>query len=526
MVPRFVSLAAVLGMLLLTACQPAPLRPQEGSGVGSPASSAPLPPAAVTNGPTRVVVGVTETIDSQNPYGDSNSLLYGVWCEVLGCLVSYDFSKGEYVPALAESWRVEDATTWIFRLHKDVTWQDGTRFTAADVVHSFDRINNDPASRQRRTFSLVSQIDTIDEYTVAIKTTVPAAALLDYFADRLIITSHAQFERFGEEVWREKPLGTGPYVFKEMVPNQHLVIGKNPSWWGGRVDGPDEVVYRVMREPEVRVTALLSGEIQIAEFIPPHMAARVTGSSRVKPVTYDSLEPMFLAMSPKTPPWDNKLVRQAVAYAIDRDAIIQGVLLGQAQRLDGPIGPGQYAYDPALQPRYTYNPQQSKELLSQAGYPNGLDVELFTPVGRYTQDKPLAEAMAAMLTAVGIRTRLMTPEWSTLWSNVQDGKVPFYYMGRGGLLDPGPALSQYFETGMSPRIGYSSPALDALFARERSAFDPAERKKLLSEVMSMIVEEAPAHFLWRHKMLWGTAENVQYVPRPDDHIYAREIRVQ
>src|SRR5207253_5185275 len=133
--------------------------------------------------------------------------------------------------------------------------------------------------------------------------------------------------------------------FKELVPNQHLVIGKNPSWWGGRVDGPDEVVYRVMREPEVRVTALLNGEIQIAEFIPPHLAVRVSGGPRVKLVTYDSLEPMFLAMSPKTPPWDNKLVRQAVAYAIDRDAIIQGVLLGQAQRLDGPIGPGQYAYD-------------------------------------------------------------------------------------------------------------------------------------------------------------------------------------
>src|SRR5436305_8133801 len=103
MVPRCVSLAAVLGLILLTACQPAPLRPPEGSGVGSSASSAPPAPAAVTNGPTRVVVGVTETIESQNPYGDSNSLLYGVWCEVLGCLVSYDFGKGEYVPALAES---------------------------------------------------------------------------------------------------------------------------------------------------------------------------------------------------------------------------------------------------------------------------------------------------------------------------------------------------------------------------------------------------------------------------------------
>src|SRR5262249_60980563 len=141
-----------------------------------------------------------------------------------------------------------------------------------------------------------------------------------------------------------------------------------------------------------------------------------------------------------------------------------------------------------LQPRYPYDREKAKQYVARAGFPNGLDVELYTPVGRYTQDKQVSEAMAQMLTAVGIRTTLMTPEWATLWANVQDGKVPFYYMGRGGLLDPGPALSQYFETGASPRIGYSNPALDALFARERSAFDPAERKKLLSEVMSMIVD--------------------------------------
>src|SRR5689334_18819662 len=120
MVPRYLSLAVVLGLLLLTACQPAPLRPRDDTDLGRAASSAPPASAAVTNGPTRVVVGVTETIESQNPYGDSNSLLYGVWCEVLGCLVSYDFAKGEYAPALAESWRVEDATTWIFHLRKDV----------------------------------------------------------------------------------------------------------------------------------------------------------------------------------------------------------------------------------------------------------------------------------------------------------------------------------------------------------------------------------------------------------------------
>ena len=130
-----------------------------------------------------------------------------------------------------------------------------------------------------------------------------------------------------------------------------------------------------------------------------------------------------------------------------------------------------------------------------------------------------------MLTAVGIRTKLLTPEWATLWANVQVGKVPFYYMGRGGVVDPSAALSQYFETGASPRIGYSNPKLDELLAAERQAFNPEKRKKLLSQAMSLITEEAPAHFLWRHQLLFGMAKNIDYRPLPSERIYAWNMKV-
>jgi peptide/nickel transport system substrate-binding protein len=108
---------------------------------------------------------------------------------------------------------------------------------------------------------------------------------------------------------------------------------------------------------------------------------------------------------------------------------------------------------------------------------------------------------------------------------VQVGKVPFYYMGRGGVVDPSAALSQYFETGGSPRIGYSNPKLDELLAAERQAFNPEQRKKLLSQAMSLITEEAPAHFLWRHQLLFGMAKNVDYRPLPSERIYAWNMKV-
>ena len=440
---------------------------------------------------TRISIGVTETMETFNPYGDSVSLMYSVWCQVLGCLGTYDFDKGQHVGLLVERWEIKDPNNWIFHLRKNNRFHDGSPVTAEDVVHSLHRTRNDPLSKQRQNISAVASESVIDKYTVRITTKEPTAPLLDYLFDRVIITSKAVYDKYGPDVAdRQYPVGAGPYKFRELIPGQRLVIGKDPThpMMKQYPLAPDEIVFRIMREPEQRITALLNNEIQIAQFVPPHLRERVEKSPNHKIVKFHSAEIMFLAMMPKFKPWDNKLLRQAVAYAIDRDTIMRTILRGEASRLDGPIGDGQYGYDPNLQPKYTYNPEKAKELVKQAGFPNGVDVELSTPVGRYTLDKQLTEAMVPMLTAVGIRTKLVTPEWATLWANVQVGKVPFYYMGRGGVVDPSAALSQYFETGASPRIGYSNPKLDELLAAERQAFNPEKRKKLLSQAMSIITD--------------------------------------
>ena len=253
----------------------------------------------------------------------------------------------------------------------------------------------------------------------------PAAPLLGFVCDRLIITSKAAFDKYGRDsADKEHLMGGGPYRLKELIPGQRLVIAKRPDHPEAKKNpqGPGEIVYRVMRETEQRVTALLNDEIQIAQFIPPHLRQRVEKSSNLRITAVDSVEIMFLAMQPK-PPFDKKEVRQAVCHAINRDQIISTVLEGFASRLDGPIGPGQYGYDPQSQTK-TNDPETSKKLLTQAGYPNGVDVELQTPVGRYTLDKQLTEAMIPMLNAGGFRAKLLTPEWPTLWANVQKGTMP------------------------------------------------------------------------------------------------------
>jgi peptide/nickel transport system substrate-binding protein len=159
---------------------------------------------------TRVSIGVTETMETYNPYGDSVALLYGIWCQVMGCLGTYDFDKGDYVGMLAERWEVKDPNTWIFYLRKDIRWHDGSPFTADDVVHSFNRARNDPQSKQTQNIAPIASAAAVDKYTVRFTTKQPTAPLLEYLFDRLIITNKAVYEKYGAEADRKYPIGAGP----------------------------------------------------------------------------------------------------------------------------------------------------------------------------------------------------------------------------------------------------------------------------------------------------------------------------
>ncbi|MGZ8434597.1 MAG: ABC transporter substrate-binding protein [Candidatus Binatia bacterium] len=494
------------------------------------ATAAILGNSSFADSQTRITVGVTETIETHNPYGDSVSLLYGIWSEITGPFCTYNYAKGDFEGRLAEKWKVENPTTWIFSLNKNYKFNDGSPVSADDVVHSIvNRVIKDPQSKQKASVApSVVNAEAIDKLTVKITTDKPTAPLLSFFCDRLIITSKAMFDKYGRDVAdKDHMIGAGPYRLKELIPGQRMVLAKNPNHPEVKRNprAPDEVVYRIMREPEQRVTALLNDEIQIGQFVPPHMRQRVETNKSLRITAVDSVEIMFLAMQPK-PPFDKKEVRQAVCQAINRDQIVATLLESFASRLDGPIGPGQYGYDPTLKPKLNYDPEKAKKLLAQAGFPNGIDAELQTPVGRYTLDKQLTEAMIPMLNAVGIRAKLATPEWATLWANVQKGTVPFYYMGRGSVQDPSAALHQYFHTGETPRIGYSNPKVDELLDKEQQEFDAKKRRQYLSQAMSLITEDAPACFMWRHKLLWGLHSRVDYKPLPDSRVYAIDMAVK
>lgn len=475
---------------------------------------------------TRVVVGTTAYF-TPNPYAESTASGYTNGCQSYGCLGYYDFKKGELVPMLAESWESVDPVTWVFKLRKDVKWQNGDPVTAADVIHSHWRRMNDPETKQVANGKDIKSIEAIDDHTIKVTTNEPLATFLFLFFDRLTITNKKIYDQYGPDVAdREHPVGFGPYQIAALSTGQRLVMEKVPDSVFAVPGSPDELIFQVMKEPEQRITALLNGEIQIALYVPPHMVDRINASPNAKVALGNGVEINLLPMNPTIKPWDNKLLRQAVAYAIDKDTIVDVVLGGLADKLDGPVGPGQYAYDPDLQPKYNFDPEKAKQLVKDAGFPDGVDVDFYTTTNRYTNDKSTSEAIVQMLRDVGINATLQTPEWAKLSEDVEAGKVPFYYYGRGSVIDPSPMLSQYFETGITKRVMYSNPKLDALLQKERTIFDPEARKSALNDAMSLVNEEVPAVFLWRMKLISGISKNIDFVPEGSAGVRGNDIVVK
>jgi peptide/nickel transport system substrate-binding protein len=486
-----------------------------------------LPGFAAAGG--TVTVGVVNDFAGWNPYADSTAQMYMIWCQTYGCLGTFNTNTGEYEPLLAQSWETDknDPRIWYFHLRHGLKRQhDGKELTADDVVHSIDRAKHDPHTAQANNVQPVASAEAVDKYTVKVTTTEPTAPLLDYLFDRLIITGKDLFDKYGAAADRKAPYGWGPYRVSDIAIGQRMVLEKNTDWPGLKPENPDHTVFVRIQEDEARVTALLNGEVQIATAIPPHLAQRIDAASGIKAVGVPSVEVMFLAMNPHFPPWNNEQLRQAVAYAIDRGAIVKSVFQGRAEVLNGPIGPGQYAFSPDIKPKYSYDPEKAKELVKQAGFPNGVDVNLYASAGRYVNDRQSSEAVAAMLTKVGIRTQLHILDYSIEWPNVRKGGVPFYYQGRGSVVDPSPMLEQYFETGGSPRIGFSDPKLDQILRAERREFDPARRKALLLQAFDRIQEDVPAVFLWRIDALYGISNKVKFKPHSDERIFGTDIAVQ
>lgn len=471
----------------------------------------------------RVTVLNSNMADSMNPYNHSSNPTYGLWQHITEPLVEVDFSQGKHYGVLAESWEFE-GKRWVFHLRKGIRFHNGAPFTAKDVIFSVNRIKTDKQSLQASNFREVTEMQAPDDYTVIFVSNKPNAVFLDRVINRFML-SRVAYDKYGDKM-DEHMAGTGPYKFVSFVRDGNFVMRRNDEYWGKKPE-INEVVYRKVNEEAARVAGLEAGQADVINNVPVHEIPRLDRHPRVRIEKVEGLRTYFLALNPAHKPFDNKLVRQAVNYSVNAEAIVKNIFDGNGYVLNGPIGPNVIGYSPEIK-RYPYEPKKAKELLAKAGYSGGLEVKLYYGAGRYPKDTETLQVVAEQMRAGGFRVELVPQEWVVFWGNtgVNGGKLPFYYIGRGGVIDADTLYDQYFRTGVTKRVLYSNPNFDKLIEQEQVTGDHNKRVAFLQEGGKILMEDVPLVPLFNLADVYGVARNVIWKARPDEKILANEMTIK
>jgi len=423
-------------------------------------------------------------------------------------LVTTPDDSTEVIPGLAESWQVSpDGLAWTFKLRRGVKFHDGTPLDAAAVKFTFDRII-DPAHPHAKSgkwsfvvgyLSSVQSVDVVDPATVRLNLKYPNGALLANLAiPNCAIVSPTAFAKAPAE-FSFQPVGSGRYRFESWDRGSRLVLRRNDDYWG--VKGkPRLLVYRGIAEANARVTELLTGGVDLILPIPPDFVARLETTPQVTVHKKTGLTIWYVGMNVEKKPFTDKRVRQALNYAVNKEAIVRDILKGTGIPATGPLLAGTWAYEPNVR-KYPYDPAMAKRLLGEAGYPNGFEVEFWVPESGSGMQAPveMSTVIQANLAAVGVKAILRTFEWGSYLGKLRTDAPPMFALS--WFLkseDPDLSLHPNFFSKSAPlpnRATYANPEVDQLLIQARQAADRNRRADLYRRIQRIVVEDAPWIFV-------------------------------
>lgn len=500
--------AAVATLAVLAGC---------GGGAGGSAPSTGGSQPAPAPKKDSVVVTLPVDINTLDPEFVSQTQEWGILKHIDESLVFRD-AKGQIQPWLAESWKQVDPLTWEFKLKQNVKFSDGEPFNADAVKYNLER-TRDQSIKPRAQFPgavNLDKVEVVDPYTVRIITKTPAPTMLTELFN-LGIGSPKWFKEGQLGDIAKKPVGTGPYMLKEWVKDDHLTLVANPNYYGK----PPEIktiTFRPIPELSTRISELQAGTIDLATDLSPDQIATVKGDANLSTLSLETGRRVFVGFNVTKKPFDDVRVRQAINYAINVDGISQALFGGGVKRMSSLVAPPNN--DPSLQP-YPYDPNKAKQLLADAGYANGFEAVLEHPTGRYIKDTEVVQAVAADLAKVGIKVKLVPMEWSA-YSN----KVMTQKNGDGmfllGLSSAFTALTDIQN--LSPSYPFNpthwgTDQYNQLYDQLIKAPDDATRKAKSFELERYIVDQAPWAFLYRQPNYYAFKKGLQWEPRPDDYVY-------
>jgi len=425
-------------------------------------------------------------------------------------LIYRDQKTGDYKPQLATSWKWESPTALLLTLRQGVTFHNGDKFSADDVVFTFNVVTAaDAKIATRQNTDWIKNAEKVGDYQVRINLKTPFPAALEYLAGPTPIYPAAYFKKVGIEGYSKAPIGTGPYKITAVVPGQGVTMVKNPTYYKDSPLGQPRigtVKFSVVRDPEARAAQLMTGAVDWIWRVPADQAESLKASPNMSVLSGETMRVGFVSINnngttPESLPFKDVRVRQAVNHAINRKGLADSLVRGGSQAVYAPCFRTQFGCDTA----------KVKALLAEAGYANGFDTDLWA-----YRERDYAEAIIGDLRKVGIRARLHFVQYPALRTELRSGRAPLSFQAWGsyGVNDASAFAGNFFKGG--PDDTAKDPQVIALLQTADATVDKAERKTKYAQALQRISAQAMWAPLFSYSTNYAFTSELKFDAQPDE----------
>jgi peptide/nickel transport system substrate-binding protein len=429
-------------------------------------------------------------------------------------------AEGEVVPSLATSVEQVDDSTWEVKLRDDVTFHNGDTFDAEDAAASINRIIDPDYETQRGSYTeLITGAEVVDPTTIHITTDGIDAVLPTQLVNIPMVPANADEIDIGQ-----KPVGTGPYEFVSWNKGRDIVLTRSDDYWG-EAPSISDVVVRIIPDAQTAVAALQAGEVDVVLDLLPEQAELVP-----KFESFPGVEFSYVAFNAKRPELSDPRVRIAMNHAIDKQTLAETIYLGHAVPNDAQhLTPAMLGYNPDVD-TYEYDPDKARQLLAEAGYPDGFEVTINVPIGRYLKGEESADYIAAQLEEIGLDVEVR--KWE--WNEYRDaGRIPGdepgafdlkYGWNDNAWFDASRIVNHITCDGSSSKL--CDPEIDRIWTDALATTDQEERDRLYQEGWARLHENPHAIYLLQQNLIYGMSERVVWEPmRQDDEVIVANMRL-
>lgn len=497
-----------------------------------------------------LVIGLSADVTSIDPHVLNAAPNNNIAEHIFGTLVNRD-PRQRMEPGLAESWRAVDDTTWEFRLRKGLKLHDGSEFTADDVAFTVGRpatLSGVPGGFAVFT-RMIRETIVVDPYTIRFRTAKPYPNLpIDMALLPMLAKKAAQSATSADFDSGKAAIGAGPYKLVRFAKGDRVELARHDGYWGTK-PAWDRVTFRLLTSDASRVAALLAGDVQMIEVIPPQDYARIKAQKDLSVFTTSSNRMIFFHLDSdrdKSPfvfdksgkpleknPFRDVRVRRAFSKAINRQAIVERVMDGLAIPAGQFVPDGFFGYSTGLKPE-PYDPDGAKKLLAEAGYADGFAVTLHGPNNRYVNDEQVVQAVAQMLARIGIAARVETLPFSVYTTRARKFEFSAALLGWGVSTGEGsyPLVSLVATFNAEKGLGpwnwsrYSNPRMDGVLDQALETMDNASREKLLQEAAEIALRDQAVVPLHYQVNTWAARRGYSYTARTDERTYAFDVKKQ